>query len=591
MRVKTIIVAVFALALLAALIIPGTQEIASYATRSMVQSYIYPKDEQACRMRFANRHKADPVILQGAAEGIDDINNRIKLYESALKLRPSDPSLHAGIISSTMHVPYPCLMEGLPPTPSSTDMRYLKIMEERAAAGAKYDPDNAFFYYTLACARVALGDKAEAKKLFITASHKPRFEPYVLDAKHAFTRANLAQGMARLESQEKVIEGLDQPFVGAFSRLSKRMVKEARQAQAEGRSSDALALDLAAFRTGEFLVNSCQDEDFITLIGFDIMLRTCPQIPKQKLKAIEKAEGSRKIWLGAQLGAQWPVTEKYLSSNSVPRVEIERMHDSLLAINQRALAYIKSSDVEKRLGDAYSRGYLVLAIVFFPMACAVGFGLLWLALKPLVRLLMGSTETTGWSAWTSAELWILLLAPLVALSILLGKASGATEGFYSLSECVNSMDPGEAVLTIAFIPLVIGLLMLGGTIISMLSRNRRFTGRKYILDSAVLLALTALLTCWMWKVDLGLVIGFLQIGLILMLIFSLLRGWVVNRHVPGLGSVRHFLTSLLASFRTVAVGTAAFFAVSLYLALPWYNQAVRFMDQWLMKGKGSFLGF
>jgi len=45
----------------------------------------------------------------------------------------------------------------------------------------------------------------------------------------------------------------------------------------------------------------------------------------------------------------------------------------------------------------------------------------------------------------------------------------------------------------------------------------------------------------------------------------------------------HFLTSLLASFRTVAVGPAVVSIVGLYVALPFYLQAVSFIEQYIAK--------
>lgn len=587
---------ILVIALVIALLIPASRDVAVIASRHAAGSVLsvlpgYRADDSVGIIsagRLAELHKDDPVILQGAAE-VSRLDQGLELYEKALKLRPEEPGLHAGIIRMAMRSKWVIdLLKQQPDQPDPATRELLRVVAEHSKWGMAHDPDNAYFYYAQACVDAALGRGDSAAKLYVAGSRKPRFEAYTREASQAILTAYRARRMTRLQSQLGWLDSVRKPFVGALHRASRMIAEEARRAEAEGRPADALRMDMAVLRTGQSLLSASR-QDVSTMISFRIMLMAGPQASEQELKAAREA-GARRIG-EAELHAQLLLLKKYLLSQGVPKDEVTRMSDEFRTAQRRAAA-ATSGAITDRLFCLVGRAEAALLLALLALYSAIAFGVLRLVLKPAVRLAThGSTEATGWSGWTSAALWILLLTPLTALAVFLVRIPYAFWCFAHWTRMGARMNPSASVAIVISLLVIVTLALLGMSAILVV---RRLTARLPVRDAAmntgVLAFLVALEACWsriqpedMSGMDSQLA-GGVQIAFALVVIFCLLRGWIVARRNPEMPAAAHFLTSLVSSCRAVALGSVALFVISLYIALPSYLQAVRFLDWYIASG-------
>jgi len=589
---------ILAAALALALLMPWTRDIVVMAGRPVFRSYVgtppWSCDQGDKISRIVARHKDDVMLLQGAGECGGEVG--VEYYERALALRPSDPGLHAGIIRTAMGAqPWLYANPGQQPRwPADPwEKKLVEVVLEHARWGMENDPDNAFFYYSGASASAVQGNKAATIEHFLAASHKRRFDPYIGQATRALARINQAQGMARLEARHAALVYVSTRFVDIFSRLSDWIAREARTAEAGGRSADALRLDLANFRTGRLLFTNSGDA-FQKWVGFEIMRLAGPQVSYEELRAAQRARHDElRFRLRLRLKLQLPRFEKYMLSHGVPRDQVSEMRAALLAAEQELLGSRRrgvSGGVFALYRFPSGVFYLSLALYW-----AVGFSILSLALKPLVRMFTrGNAGAACWGAGTAAVLWILLLTLLAAIILSLARI-----GHPALEDVLQGWlvervpAPGPSGVARAAIIAVVGLLLVtvglfARAVICILRRSRaglpiRTDAIRAALVAIPLVPLTSLLG-WLpfdgfWKFSM--LAALLIVGLALILVFSMLRGWIVSRRVCTMGFGGHFLTSLLASSRTVAVGSAVVFTVGLYVALPFYLQAINFADQYI----------
>jgi len=610
MRVRRpgILTVVLALAALAAILIPGSREIAIMAGRAAVGSYLSlfpgwkpPADPMWVKSvdRIAGLHADDAVILRGAAEsrGADHVG----IYERALELKPDDPGSHAGIIRVAMVSEWILKLtdEAGAGRPDPASRELIRIVKEHSNWGIEHDPDNAFFDYSRGCADAALGERDSAIDFLVAGSEKPRFEAYTREARLAHFAASRARGMTRLESQVEVLTNFNTPYYGAFGRLSRLAAEEARKAQAEGRRGDALRIDLANFRAGRQRSES-EANRFAIVEGYRTMLLAGPQIPDEEFEAAWRASGRRTAseWANLRLKLQLPLFEEYMLSQGLPEHEVERMCKELIAAQQN----VGPADdliltLFERLDHVLGRAYAAVSLSGFLLGAGIAFAVLWFVLRLIARpFVLGGAAAVGWSAWTSAVLWILLLTPLSALVVFFLRVEGA---FFCFTPWVGEqarVDPSVAVGLAVFPLLLITAVMLGGALLSALrTRMAGLPAAEAATSAAVLAALVLLEAWWLWDqpFQVGrpwrLFVGSTQIALALVLIFSLLRGSVVARRNPG-STARHFIASLLASSRVAAVGAGVLFIVSLYVAMPAYLSAVRFMDRYVAGGAAALAG-
>ena len=587
---------ILVIALVIALLIPASRDVAVIASRHAAGSALsvlpghraHDSVGVISAERIAELHKDDPVILQGAAE-VSRLDQSLELYERALKLKPEEPGLHAGIIRMAMWPDWTAkLLERQPYQPDPAARELLRIVEEHARWGMAHDPDNAYFYYAQACVDAALRRGDSAAKLYVAGSLKPRFEAYTSEATQAILTTNRARRMTRLQSQLQWFGSDRKRFVGAFDGASRRMAQEARRAETEGRHADALRMDMAVFRTGQLLLNNL-GQGFRIATGFRIMLMAGPQVSKSELKAAMEAQHGR---MGeVQLRLQMPLFAGYMLSHGLPKDEVSRMSDELRVAQRRAVA-AASTDVLDRLFSTLGRADAAILLALLALYSALVFGILRLVLKPAVRLAThGCTEATGWSGWTSTGLWILLLTPFIALVVFLVRTPYAFWSFAHRMQMGGEIDSSVAVVLAISLLVVVTLVGLAASLIPLL---RRLAARLPIRDTAVnagvLAVLVVLETCWS-RIQPGDMSGMhnqlaggVQIAFAFVLIFCLLRGWIVARRNPGMPAAGHFLTSLVSSCRAVALGSVVLFVVSLYIALPVYLQAVRFLDWYITRG-------
>lgn len=582
-------------ALLVALLTPAGRDVAIMAGRFAAVSYcrllpwVRPPDFLSPVERVADRHKDDPVILQGSAESRFGRELSLRLYERALELRPSDPVLHAGIIRTAMrqHWHEKRLIDQWGIRPDSAARELLKIIKVHSAWGIEHDPENGFFPYMQALVDAMLGDQDMAVERFVAASHSPGYDLYLGQARRAIFNAARARGRTRLGAQLDVLSETSVHFYGAFYRLARRVAEQARKAQAEGRSAEALRLDLAIFRTGRLLSSARGDHG----TGLRIMMLAGPQVPKQEINAAAKAE-QKSTW-AVRFQLQSSMLEKYLLSQGLSRYDVERMREVLVTAERRKLGATSTAMID-RFFCAVGRLDATALLLLLALYSAIGFGILWLILNPATKLLTGGNTTpVGWSTWTSMLLWILLLTPLAAVVVFLVRMPGAFRHFARWVPHSGQLNPSQAVgITVGLLVLV-SLALLGETVISILRRRvARLPVRDAAINMAGLVILVLVAACWLSALPPDMagtqrqVMGGLQIALALMLMFSLLRGWVIAKRNPETMAWRHFLTSLLAACRTVALGSVVLFVVSLYVALPLYVQAVRVTDQYMAMVSG-----
>jgi len=591
---------VLAGAVLAALLTPAGRDVAIMAGRSAAVSYcrllpwVRPPDFLSPVERAAERHKDDPVILQGLAESGYGAELSLRLYQRALELKPSDPSLHAGMIRAAMrqHWHEKRLIDQWGIRPDSKARELLKIITTHSAWGMEHDPENSFFCYAQACVDATLGNGKAAVEQFVAGSHKPRFDTYLKEARQAALKAAHARGRTRLEAQGHAFSGLLMPFYGPLNKLGKLTAEEARKADAEGRSAEARRLDLAIFRTGRLLATTTGDQIHRGM-GLRMMMLAGPQVPQQEIKAAAEA-GQRSAW-ETRLQLQSQVFQEYMLSHGVSRHDVDRMSKTMMAAYRELTSFTSSLtdffvDRVVLAEDRARAGIFLAALALF---VATGLGILGLLLKPVVRwLTSGETRAAGWSAGTSAILWTLLLTPLASVVILYARALSHGGLYFGPGFAFARLGIGGMTSKPIMIALAGTLLLLAGTAISI---PRQFAEgrsiRRPAMKVAVLMLLAVFEDWWLYQsLDLWrgvrLVVDAGQIGLALVLVFSLVRGWIVSRRMPGTGAADHFFTSFLASCRTVALGSVVLFVVSLYVALPLYAQAVRAMDQYLAMVSG-----
>ena len=234
----------------------------------------------------------------------------------------------------------------------------------------------------------------------------------------------------------------------------------------------------------------------------------------------------------------------------------------------------------------------MLFVVALFLYSAIGFTMLGLALNPLVRsLTRRDIEPVAWSTWTSLVLWVLVLTPLLATIVFYARNPGLLWIFSRWTAHGNEIRASSTSALVGMIPVLLATMaLLGCVIIAALRRSpEAFSERKTAATAGVLILLVVIEAWWLYSrasssseyshllpVD-------ALVGFSMTLVYSALRGWIVSRRVPMMGIGEHFLASVLGSCRAVALGSAALFVASLYIALPFHLQAVSFIEQYIAK--------
>lgn len=559
--------AVLAAAFAAAFVIPTTRELAYLNTSEFGGSFKDPSftsgssdwltHARVFRDEVLARHKDDPEIILGLIPLIGRRDESRKLVRPLLATGSTDPSVHAGALDALVPIEWAGWTSSAKDVLSPQD---IALTKSEIRWGMKHDPDNGLFPLLDAADALISGDIGRAIPRYVRASQSKRVDTYWRKRKEATFTALISIGVSRPQALFAFASLAGDRLSGIAPMLAKRVSEEARSAEAAGRKTDALRLQLATFRLGSLMAKAGGDQQR----ALGVMLRTTPK--------------ERPATPGLSIEGRFDQIIDHLQANGLSVGEASTMRSEMLSVYRRERAQWQSICTQSmiRTWDLY----IVLSLFIL---AALRYGILALATYPFAKLLgRGDASPRGWSAATSAVLWVLLLTPAVPLILHYESPSPvlAMLSWFAL------MPVGPNPLVMFVPPLVGALAAIGiGTFAEWIMRRRGLDATRlpWIAASA-LTAVVWVLWAAMFGGDGSSATGIVTAVLTMIPVaaFALVRGGIVSHRAPGRGFWAESITGLLIAFRSIALGSLVIFVLGIYLIAPTFSRAMDVYQQYVL---------